>query len=190
MNENEISRIAAAISDLRPDWPAASIRSLLKRPELKNKPRRDVAVALVWVACEADTKTPARVIEAGPWWKAANAESAGTTIAHTGRTVGRAADPHEVCGICDMWREDCKGRTDVNGHDFIARSKCLPPTEVGPTGERGKCLAGPPEAPCGLITGHEGSHHCYPKLAAAPPPPAYLDARRQLSAPTDDGEPA
>lgn len=186
MNENEISRIAAAISDLRPDWPAASIRSLLNRPELKNKPRRDVAVALVWVACEAETKTPARVIEAGPWWKAAMVESSGTTIAHTGKTVGRAANPNEVCGICDMWRDDCKGRADVNGHDFVPRSKCLPATEVGPLGERGKCLAGPPDAPCALITGHEGSHHCYPKLAAAPPPPAYLDARRNLGLAEDE----
>jgi len=187
MNEVEISRIAAAISDLRPDWPAASIRSLLNRPELKNKPRRDVAVALAWVACETDSKTPARVIEAGPWWKATNAEATGTTVAHTGRTVGRAANPEDVCGICDMWRQDCRGRADVNGHDFVPRADCLPPTTVeGPEFKRGKCLAGPPDAPCQLITGHEGSHHCYPKLAAAPPPPAYLDARRNLGRGAED----
>ena len=77
MNEVEISRIAAAISDLRPDWPASSIRSLLNRPELRNRPRRDVAVALAWIACETETNTPARVIEPGPWWRAASVETAG-----------------------------------------------------------------------------------------------------------------
>ena len=179
MNENEISRIAAAISDLRPDWPAASIRSLLHKPELRNKPRRDVAVALAWVACETDTKTPARVLEAGPWWRAAAVEGDVTTT-HTGRTVGRSADAREVCGICDMWREDCERRAGVSGHDFISRSECLPPTEVGPLGERGTCLAGPIDAPCQLITGHDGAHHCLPPKPAAPPTDTYLAAKSGL----------
>lgn len=71
MNENEKARIAAATSALRPDWPATSIRTLLDRPELQRRTRRDMAVALTWVACESTTKTPARVLEAGPWWQAA-----------------------------------------------------------------------------------------------------------------------
>ena len=74
MNENEIGRIAAAVNCLRPDWPIASLKTLLGRPELVHRPRRDAAVALTWIACESDTKTPARVIEAGPWWKASAAE--------------------------------------------------------------------------------------------------------------------
>src|SRR5690349_10527813 len=131
MNEVEISRIAAAISDLRPDWPAASIRSLLGRPELKNKPRRDVAVALTWVACEADSKTPARVIEAGPWWRAAALDGGSETVTHTGKTVGlRHGDPRDICGICDMWRAECEARTHTRGHEFVARIECLPPNEV------------------------------------------------------------
>lgn len=79
MNENEIERIAAAANALRPDWPVSSLRTLLARPELARRPRRDVAVALAWVACESTTKTPARVLEAGPWWQATNAESSGRT---------------------------------------------------------------------------------------------------------------
>jgi hypothetical protein len=181
MNEVEISRIAAAISDLRPDWPAASIRSLLNRPELKNRLRRDVAVALTWVACEADTKTPARVIEAGPWWRAAAVEGDVTTT-HTGKTVGRGENPHKVCGICDMWREDCERRTATSGHEFVARSECLPPTEVGPLGERGTCLAGPIDSPCQLITGHDGAHHCLPPKPKAPPTDTYLAAKNGLTA--------
>ena len=103
MNENEISRIAAAISDLRPDWPAASIRTLLKSPELKSKPRRDVAVALTWVACEVDTKTPKRVLESGPWWRAAAVENPGTTIA-------RPPKADEVCPSHPAsHRDNCAG---------------------------------------------------------------------------------
>lgn len=74
MNENEIDRIAAMANALRPDWPVASLRSLLARPDLAARTRRDVAVALAWVACESTTKTPARVLEAGPWWLATNAD--------------------------------------------------------------------------------------------------------------------
>lgn len=178
MNEVEISRIAAAISDLRPDWPAASIRSLLNRPELKNKPRRDVAVALTWVACEVETKTPARVIEQGPWWQAAASETSRATIAHTGKTVGRGVDPHDVCGICDLYRDECQRRSNVSGHEFVARAECMPPREPGVLEQNPVCLAGPPDAPCQLRAGHQGAHHCYPKLAAAPPTETYLRARR------------
>lgn len=94
MNETEIARIAAAVNQLRPDWPAASLRTLLARPALAERPRRDVAVALTWIACEADTKTPARVLEAGPWWQAAAAESA-TAPRH-------AFDPATSCDICSL----------------------------------------------------------------------------------------
>lgn len=180
MNEVEISRIAAAISDLRPDWPASSIRSVLNRPELKNRPRRDVAVALAWVACEAETKTPARVTENGPWWRAAAADT-DVTHSHTGRTVGRSADGRDVCGICDMFREDCERRAPLSGHEFVSRADCLPPTEVvEPHFKRGTCLAGPPDSPCQLITGHEGAHHCLPPRPKTPPTDTYRAAKAGL----------
>jgi hypothetical protein len=73
-----------------PTWPVASLRTLLARHELANKSRRDVAVALAWVACEAETTTPARVIESGPWWRAANVE-------HPDRTIRRPPMKSEEC---------------------------------------------------------------------------------------------
>ena len=76
MNDHEKDRIAAALNQARPDWPIKSIRTMLDRPQLSDRPRRDVFVALAWIACEPGTATPARVIEAGPWWKAAAAEGA------------------------------------------------------------------------------------------------------------------
>lgn len=99
MNETEADRIAAAINVLRPDWPTASLRSLIGRPDLMRRPRRDVAVALTWVACESSTKTPARVLEAGPWWKAATVES--------GTGSPSAPKPHEACTTCGKHRDRC-----------------------------------------------------------------------------------
>lgn len=192
MNEHEIDRIASAFHVLRPDWPHASLRTFIAK-NLADRPRRDVAVALAWISCESNTATPARVLENGPWWKAANAESSGTTTAHTGRTVGlRDGDPRDICGICDMWRADCDQRKATSGHEFVARSECMPPTEVGALGQKGRCFAGPVSNPCRLKTGHDGPHDCPPNPVAEPvaqlraladtySPPAYLDARRDLT---------
>jgi hypothetical protein len=96
MNEHEIERIAAAMNQLRPDWPVKSLRTLLSKPQLANRARRDVTVALAWVACEKDTATPARVLEAGPWWKAAGIE---------GTLVSRHPRPENACGTCG--RDNC-----------------------------------------------------------------------------------
>lgn len=92
MTPAEIDRIAAAMNCLRPDWPVASLRTLLSRPDLARRGRRDVAVALTWVACESATTTPARVVEAGPWWRAAGVEG---DVTHG---PPRTAEACEVCG--------------------------------------------------------------------------------------------
>jgi len=91
MNENEIGRVAAAAHALRPDWPLASIRTLITT-KLADRPRRDVAVALAWVACESGSATPARVLEAGPWWRAAGVETNGLPP--------RPPKPAEACRTC------------------------------------------------------------------------------------------
>jgi hypothetical protein len=101
LTENEIDRIANAIHALRPDWPANSLRSLIADPKLATKTRRDVTVALAWVACESETKTPGRVLENGPWWRAA--------VASDDR-VPRNPMPHEECGTHKgQFRLSCSG---------------------------------------------------------------------------------
>lgn len=65
----ERARLAAAVNLLRPDWPAKSLRTLLDRDHA-HRPYHDLAVALVWIATDEQTKTPARLAEAGPWWTA------------------------------------------------------------------------------------------------------------------------
>ena len=73
MNEHEIHRIAKAVNVLRPDWPEASLVTFITA-RLGDRPRRDVLIALGWVACDSTTATPARVLESGPWWKACVAD--------------------------------------------------------------------------------------------------------------------
>lgn len=99
MNDHEAERIAAAMNQLRPDWPIKSLRTLLARPQLADRPRRDVTVALAWIACEAGTATPARVLENGPWWRAAAIE---------GTLVPRHPKPEDSCKHCGQeFRPDC-----------------------------------------------------------------------------------
>lgn len=97
MNEHEIERIAAMAHALRPDWPANSLRTLIAT-RLADRPRRDVTVALAWVACESATTTPARVLEAGPWWRAAAAD---------GETTPRPPKRGELCHHCTRWVDMC-----------------------------------------------------------------------------------
>ncbi|MCL2611961.1 MAG: hypothetical protein FWD95_01875 [Nocardioidaceae bacterium] len=108
MNEIEKTRIAAAINQLRPDWPAASLRSLLDRPTISERPRRDVAVALAWVACESTSATPARVLESGPWWQA---------VAVEGDTTGRR-EPYDPTIACDVCSKPQHRHTVLDEHSY------------------------------------------------------------------------
>lgn len=107
MNEVETHRIAAAINQLRPDWPIASIKTLLQRPGLANRHRRDVAVALAWVACESESKTPARVLEAGPWWQ-------GSTESTSPRVPS-----DDCCWTCNYTQRICRQLYE-NDHEFVS----------------------------------------------------------------------
>lgn len=110
MIDHEIDRIAAAMHQLRPDWPAVSIRTLIHK-HLADRPRRDVAVALAWVACEPGTSTPARVLEAGPWWKAAGVE--GTA------SKREPWDAGSFCAVCQEPADRC-ARLWSADHEFVS----------------------------------------------------------------------
>lgn len=94
MNDHEAERIADAMNRLRPDWPVKQLRTLLRDDRISGRPRRDIAVALSWIACENGTSTPYRVLETGPWWIA---------TAVDGQTTGRREpfDPMRFCGTCN-----------------------------------------------------------------------------------------
>lgn len=113
MNEHEAQRIAAAANALRPDWPTSSVLTLIRK-NLMDRPRRDVAVAIAWIACETNTANPARVLAIGPWWKAAGVE---------GSTHRREVlNPAERCGICSERQERCRAIW-ADDHEFEADIK-------------------------------------------------------------------
>lgn len=100
MNDHEAQRIAAAANQLRPDWPTSSVLTLLRK-NLMDRPRRDVAVALTWIACEPNTANPARVLESGPWWRA---------VAVEGTSATRQAKRGPLCVHCGHERPHCERR--------------------------------------------------------------------------------
>lgn len=103
MNDHEAQRIAASMHQLRPDWPASSLLTLIRK-SLMDRPRRDVTVALAWVACEANSHTPARVLETGPWWRAAGIEG--------GTTKREQVDPDHRCTVCSQHEENALHPSD------------------------------------------------------------------------------
>lgn len=64
------TRIATAINVIRPEWPIASIVTLIGQRH-QHRIAADVAAALAWVAIDPDSRTPGRIDEAGPWWPSA-----------------------------------------------------------------------------------------------------------------------
>lgn len=122
MNDHEIQRIAAAMHAARPDWPALSVATLIRK-KLADRPRRDVFVALAWVASETNSATPARVLESGPWWRAAAADVTTTSAHHhVAKVYGTTdGDPREICAECALHRADCERRAATNGHAFRSR---------------------------------------------------------------------
>lgn len=112
MTKIELSRLAAALNLLRPDWPTPSLTTFLEQ-HFGYRPLHDATVVLAWIATDPDTKTPARALEPGPWWQAVRTADAprvaNTCMDHehaglrldlvTGRTVcagcwaDRNADP-------------------------------------------------------------------------------------------------
>jgi hypothetical protein len=109
MNEHEIERISAAMHALRPDWPMASLKTFIAK-NLADRPRRDVTVALAWIACESATATPKRVLEAGPWWRA---------TAVDGSSAPRNTWPDDAhrCRTCAQPRGECARRQAAHSPD-------------------------------------------------------------------------
>ena len=98
IDQTQAHRLAAAVNALRPDWPAASLSTFIRK-NLAERAYRDAAVALAWVATDPETQTPARVLENGPWWRATMAEQ-GTLSAITHRCPEHPAHAAWSCPEC------------------------------------------------------------------------------------------
>ena len=109
MNDHEIDRIAAAMNMLRPDWPKQQLKTLLRDERIASRPRRDVCVALAWIASEPNSHTPYRVLEVGPWWRAAAVEGGGT--------VRDKVSSIERCSVCSQAEAKCRSMWG-DDHEF------------------------------------------------------------------------
>ena len=104
----ELERLAGAVSKLRPDWTARSVRTYL---ETKHADRAfaDLAVALVVVACDPTSTTPARIEQHGPWWVATRANVPGRTyVPGPGdeEPCRRPGHEHEIARACRACRAE------------------------------------------------------------------------------------
>lgn len=102
IEQTEAARLASAINALRPEWPTQSLLTFI-RDKLSHRAYRDAAVALTWAACDPTTLTPARVLEAGPWWNATTAQ---------GATVSAISHHCPIPGHGDQKAWDCKHCAD------------------------------------------------------------------------------
>lgn len=99
MLPEEADRLAVAVHALRPDWPARSLRTFINN-QMMAESYHDGALALVWVAIDPRTTTPARALQAGPWRQAGLADRA-TEQPPSSR------DPF-VCSVCHHSEAACR----------------------------------------------------------------------------------
>lgn len=173
MNDHEAQRIAAAMHQLRPDWPAASVLTLIRK-SLLDRPRRDVTVALAWVACEANSHTPARVLEVGPWWKASGVEgeTPWSRLHDRGpwcKNCGTGSDsPTHRSGICEftIWpsQVDAQERKERLAEVRAAAAEGRPPQPLAVVTTEPEVCA---ESPCIRGHGHTGPHQGPPEPEGA-----------------------
>jgi hypothetical protein len=103
LTTTEIDRIAQVGNVLRPDWPSRSLVSFLTTNHA-SRAYRDVLLALVAIAADPATQTPARMNGAGPWWLASqNVFAAGEQAEHRYPRCpepGHGSYPESNCGAC------------------------------------------------------------------------------------------
>ena len=98
IEHHDAERLAAAINQLRPEWPTRSLLTFIGK-NLNSRAYRDAAIALTWIACDPKTLTPARVIEAGPWWNATRADNP-TVAAITHHCPEHPGEKAWTCRVC------------------------------------------------------------------------------------------
>ncbi len=151
MNRPEAEQIATAIAIIRPAWLRTSLTTMLGNlpPHHRNKPARDIHLALLWLAYDPTQATPRLLREDGPWWNLATLTSPSTTPRTVDQPNGLPTCPHghyrTTCQPCtDHYRQTAtrgaaKARQALNGHrtrqDGAGRPNTPEPVPI-PTSER------------------------------------------------------
>ena len=100
LSRTEVERLAAMANALRPDWPIPSLATHIGAHYV-GRAYRDVACALAYVATDAQTQTPARLKEQGPWWRVTE-ESRATPV---GRRIPCPDHPEQPAGRCQPCKD-------------------------------------------------------------------------------------
>lgn len=104
MNQPEAEQVASALTMIRPDWLRSSLVTLMGNlpPRLRQRPARDVMLALVWLAFDPQQVTPRLLREDGPWWNLARMAGPGTQPATESLIVTHCThgEPGSDCGEC------------------------------------------------------------------------------------------
>lgn len=145
MNRNEAEQIALAVSTIRPQWLKTSLVTALGNlpRHHRDKPARDVHLALLWLAYDPQQDTPRLLREDGPWWNLAALTGPGTqpatetgvvTYCEHGRPGVTCSDctPRDRQGVPMPDGVRAKIAADVEaGREHIARLTRLPGGMVG-----------------------------------------------------------
>lgn len=107
ISDNELTRLADMVQALRPEWPSRTTRAFLART-MRNRAYADLALALTAVCADPLSTTPARVEQPGPWWQAAKANMAQSTVPDPGpgrgtprcRYPAHESEPADGCRLC------------------------------------------------------------------------------------------
>ena len=67
MLSEEIDRLAQSVNALRPDWGAHDLKTFIAN-QLPDRSYTDTAKAFAIIATDPTTRTPARILQPGPWW--------------------------------------------------------------------------------------------------------------------------
>lgn len=118
LTRQEGERLAQAINALRPDWPLASLITVIAKR--RDRPYLDLALELTFVALDPESKSPARVDHDGPWKKLRT----GSVATQTYRTV--SVEECIVCGFGGGWA--LHGEKDHPFTNPLLKRKSTPPT--------------------------------------------------------------
>jgi hypothetical protein len=142
--EVQIERLAGAISKLRPEWSARSLKTYI---EAKHADRAfaDLAVALTMVAVDPASTTPARIEGHGPWWLATrlNVGNSETQTPGPGREPAceRVGHEHELARNCRACAAERLAETEL---DTTPMQPAPPSAEITAVAERHRRTAAAP----------------------------------------------
>lgn len=114
IERHEAERLAAAINNLRPDWPIPSLLTFIHKRQ--HRPLLDLTIHLAWVAQLPETSTPARADQDGPWQHATTPRP-GTTSASAHITTAADTD----CAICGQGEPAHAHVTTYGDHPYVSR---------------------------------------------------------------------